>query len=183
MRFKSPLIAISAVGMLALSACGGSGSSTTGNGTGGQNNKDLGNTGNGQDATAKGPVSISGATTGGTVTVLTLGGLTTTIDPSEAYYTDTSSILSGLLTRSLTQYKYDPVKHQMILVPDLATDLGHSNSSYTKWTFTLRSGVKWEDGSPVTAKEVAWGMQRCMDAFITDLKFENRGRALRPPER
>jgi peptide/nickel transport system substrate-binding protein len=164
MRFKSPLIAISAVGMLALSACGGSGSSSTGTGSGGQDNKNLGNTGNGQDATATGPVSISGAQSGGIVTVLTLGGLSTTIDPSEAYYTDTSSILSGLLTRSLTQYKYDPVKKQMILVPDLATDLGHSNSSYTKWTFTIRSGVKWEDGSPVTAKQVAWGMQRCMDA-------------------
>jgi len=163
MRFKSPLIAISAVGMLALSACGGSGSSNTTTGPG-QNNSSLGNTGNGQDASAKGPVTISGAQKGGIVTVLTLGGLTTTIDPSEVYYTDTSSILSGLITRSLTQYKYDPTSHQMILVPDLAVDLGHSNDAYTKWTFQIRSGVKWEDGSPVTAKEVAWGMQRCMDA-------------------
>jgi peptide/nickel transport system substrate-binding protein len=165
MRFKSPLIAISAVGMLALSACGGSGSSSPGAGsTGGQDNKNLGNTGNNQDPTAKGPVNISGAQKGGIVTVLTLGGLTTTIDPSEVYYTDTSSILSGLLTRSLTQYKYDPTSKQMILVPDLATDLGTPNDSYTKWTFTIRSGVKWEDGSPVTAKEVAFGMTRCMDA-------------------
>src|SRR6476469_5017988 len=164
MRFKSPLIAISAVGMLALSACGGSGSSSSNAGDGSQNNNQLGNTGYGQDKTAKGPVTISGAQKGGTVTVLTLTGLTTTIDPSEVYYTDTSSIMSGLVTRSLTQYKYDPAKKQMVLVPDLATDLGKSNSSYTKWTFTIRSGVKWQDGSPVTAKEVAWGMQRCMDA-------------------
>ncbi|WP_191907931.1 ABC transporter substrate-binding protein [Nocardioides cynanchi] len=150
--------------MLALSACGSSGSSSPGAGNGGQDNGKLGDTGNGQDATAKGPVTIAGAKTGGIVTVLTLGGLTTTIDPSEVYYTDTSSILSGLITRSLTQYKYDPVKKQMILVPDLATDLGTPNDSYTKWTFTIRPGVKWEDGSPVTAKEVAWGMTRCMDA-------------------
>jgi peptide/nickel transport system substrate-binding protein len=164
MRFKSPLIAISAVGMLALSACGGSGSSSPSAGNSGQDNNNLGNTGNGQDPTATGPVKIAGAQTGGIVTVLTLGGLTTTIDPSEAYYTDTSSILSGLITRSLTQYKYDPVKKQMILVPDLATDLGTPNDSFTKWTFTIRKGVKWEDGSPVTAKEVAFGMTRCMDA-------------------
>jgi peptide/nickel transport system substrate-binding protein len=164
MRFKSPLIAISAVGMLALSACGGSGSSSPSAGNSGQDNNQLGNTGNGQDPTATGPVKIAGAQTGGIVTVLTLGGLTTTIDPSEAYYTDTSSILSGLITRSLTQYKYDPVKKQMILVPDLATDLGTPNDSFTKWTFTIRKGVKWEDGSPVTAKEVAFGMTRCMDA-------------------
>ena len=38
-------------------------------------NDNLGNTGNGQDATAKGPVTISGAQKGGTVTVLTLTGL------------------------------------------------------------------------------------------------------------
>jgi peptide/nickel transport system substrate-binding protein len=52
----------------------------------------------------------------------------------------------------------------MVLVPDLATNLGTSNDDYTKWTFTIRPGVKWENGKPVTAKEVAWGIQRCMDA-------------------
>jgi peptide/nickel transport system substrate-binding protein len=164
MRFKSPLIAITAAGLLALSACGSGSSSTPGANGSSNPNGNGGDTGNGQDPTAKGPVTISGAQKGGIVTVLTLGGLTTTIDPSEVYYTDTSSILSGLITRSLTQYKYDPVKKQMILVPDLATDLGTPNDSFTKWTFPIRSGVKWEDGSPVTPKEIAWGMQRCMDA-------------------
>jgi peptide/nickel transport system substrate-binding protein len=164
MRFKSPLIAISAVGVLALSACGGSGSSS---GEAEQNtqNQNLGNTGNGQDPTAKGPVTIAGAQKGGTVTVLTNTGLTTTFDPSEIYYTDTVGIFSGLVGRSLTQYKYDPKTKNMILVPDLATDLGHHNDNYTKWTFTIRSGVKWgENGQPVTAKDVAFGMTRCMDA-------------------
>jgi peptide/nickel transport system substrate-binding protein len=164
MRFKSPLIAISTAGVLALSACGGSGSNS---GTEAQNkqNENLGNTGNGKDATAKGPVTIAGAQKGGTVTVLTLTGMTTTMDPSEIYYTDTSSIFSGLIGRSLTQYKYDPDTKQMILVPDLATDLGTSNDSYTKWSFTIRDGVKWgENGQPVTAKEVAWGMSRCLDS-------------------
>jgi peptide/nickel transport system substrate-binding protein len=160
MRLKTPLVALSSVGLLALAACGSGSSGVP------SSNPPIkgGDTGNGQDPTATGPVKIAGAQTGGIVTVLTLGGLTTTIDPSEAYYTDTSSILSGLITRSLTQYKYDPVKKQMILVPDLATDLGTPNDSFTKWTFTIRKGVKWEDGSPVTAKEVAFGMTRCMDA-------------------
>src|SRR6185312_2284665 len=164
MRFKSPLIAISAVGVLALSACGGSGSDS---GTDDQSNQNsnLGNTGNFTDENAKGPVTIDGATKGGTVTVLTLTGLTTTIDPSEIYYTDTASIFSGLIGRSLTQYKYDPTTKNMILVPDLATDLGTPNDTYTKWTFTIRDGVKWaENGKPVTAKDVAFGMTRCMDA-------------------
>jgi peptide/nickel transport system substrate-binding protein len=163
MRFKSPLIAISAVGVLALSACGGSGSDS---GTDEQNNQNsnLGNTGNFTDKDAKGPVTIDGATKGGTVTVLTLTGLTTTMDPSEIYYTDTNSIFSGLIGRSLTQYKYNPDTKQMVLVPDLAVDLGQHNDTYTKWSFTIRDGVKWgENGQPVTAEEVAWGMSRCMD--------------------
>jgi len=163
MRFKSPLIAISAVGVLALSACGGSGSDS---GTDEQNNQNsnLGNTGNFTDKDAKGPVTIDGATKGGTVTVLTLTGLTTTMDPSEIYYTDTNSIFTGLIGRSLTQYKYNPDTKQMVLVPDLATDLGTHNDTYTKWSFTIRDGVKWgENGQPVTAEEVAWGMSRCMD--------------------
>ncbi|WP_151082910.1 ABC transporter substrate-binding protein [Nocardioides cynanchi] len=160
MRLKTPLVALSSVGLLALAACGSGSSGTP------TSNPPVkgGDTGNGQDATAKGPVTISGAQKGGIVTVLTLTGLSTTIDPSEIYYTDTSSIMSGLVTRSLTQYKYDPVKKQMILVPDLATNLGTPNDSFTKWTFPIRTGVKWEDGSPVTPKEIAWGMQRCMDA-------------------
>ncbi len=165
MRFKSPLIAISAVGVLALSACGGSGSDNSGSADQTKQNENIGNTGNFQDANAKGPVTISGAKTGGIVTVLTLTGMQTTIDPSESYYVDTSSILSGLVTRSLTQYKYDPTSKQMILVPDLATDLGTHNDNYTQWKFTIRPGVKWgENGKPITAQDVAFGMTRCMDA-------------------
>jgi peptide/nickel transport system substrate-binding protein len=164
MRFKSPLIAIPVAGVLALSACGGSGSDSDATAQNSQN-QSLGNTGDGKDATAKGPVTIAGAQKGGTVTVLTLTGITTTMDPSEIYYTDTSSIFSSLIGRSLTQYKYDPKTKNMILVPDLATDLGQHNDNYTKWTFTIRDGVKWgENGQPVTAQDVAWGMTRCMDA-------------------
>jgi peptide/nickel transport system substrate-binding protein len=162
MRVKAALIALSAAGALTLSACGGSGTNSTGpSGTGSFSG---GDTGNGKNANAQGPVTIPGAQKGGIVTVLTNLGMQTTLDPSEVYYTDTNAIMAGLVTRSLTQYKYDPKSKQMILVPDLATDLGTPNDNYTKWTFTIRSGVKWENGQPVTAKEVAWGIQRCMDA-------------------
>jgi peptide/nickel transport system substrate-binding protein len=157
------LVALSSVGLLALAACGGSGTDSNAGET--PSNFNPGATGNFQDPNAKGPVTISGAQKGGIVTVMTLTGMTTTMDPSEIYYTDTSSIFSGLIGRSLTQYRYDPKSHQMVLVPDLATNLGRHNDDFTKWTFTIRNGVKWgEDGSPVTAQDVAWGMTRCMDA-------------------
>lgn len=116
------------------------------------------------DSEAEGPAVVRGASPGGVVTVLTHGGLSTTLDPAEAYQRDTLSIDSGLITRSLTQYSYDPASRQMILVPDLATDLGRHNADYTKWHYTIRSGVRFEDGSKVTARGIAWGIRRCMDA-------------------
>jgi len=164
MRLRKPIVALSTAGLLALAACGGGSSDSGSTDTSKDVNKDtLGNTGNGQDPTAEGPVTIPGAQKGGTVTVLTSTGLTTPIDPSDLYYTDTNGIMTSLVTRSLTQYRYDEKTKQMILVPDIATDLGTPNSDYTSWTFTIRDGVKWETGDPVTADDVAFGISRGMD--------------------
>jgi peptide/nickel transport system substrate-binding protein len=165
MRFKKPIVALSTAGLLALAACGGgSGSGSSSNSGSSINTKDLGNTGNGQDATAKGPVTLQGATKGGTVTVLTNTGLTTTIDPQEVYYNDTIALGEDLMFRALTQYKFDPKTGTQTLVPDLATDLGQHNADFTQWTFTIRDGVKWENGDPVTAEDVARGIIASMDA-------------------
>ncbi len=166
MRFKKPIVALSTAGLLALAACGGGGGGDEGgSGSSGSSidKENLGNTGDGMDPEAKGPVTIDGAEEGGTVTVLTSTGLTTPLDPSDLYYTDTNAIMTALVTRQLTQYKYDPDSGQMILVPDLATDLGTPNDDYTEWQFTLRDGVKWENGDPITPEEVVFGICRSMD--------------------
>src|SRR3954453_19681244 len=76
MRLKTPLVALSSVGLLALAACGGSGGSTRAGQPPSAVNP--GDTGNFTDPHAQGPVTIPGAQKGGTVTVLTLTGLTTT---------------------------------------------------------------------------------------------------------
>ncbi len=164
MRFKKPIIAITAVGMLALAACGGSGSTNGGSGEGasGIDAETLGSAGSGMNPDAKGPVEIEGAKEGGTVTVLSFSGLNS-MDPTEAYYVNTASILSGLVTRSLTQYVYDEESGDMVLVPDLATDLGTPNEDFTEWKFTLREGIKWEDGTDVTAEDVRYGILRSFD--------------------
>jgi peptide/nickel transport system substrate-binding protein len=116
------------------------------------------------DATwsANGPVVVAGATRGGNVVVLTEDGLHGSLDPSAASAGDVVSILSGLVTRSLTQYRYDPTTRGMILVPDIATDLGMHNEAYTLWKFQVRGGVRFEDGSPVTAASVVQGVRRCL---------------------
>ncbi|CAM5395609.1 ABC transporter substrate-binding protein [Streptomyces abikoensis] len=46
------------------------------------------------------------------------------------------------------------------LVPDLATDTGKISDDKKTYTFTLRPGVTWEDGQPVTAQQVKYGIER-----------------------
>ena len=128
MRWSKSAAAVSVAAMVAIAGCGGGdGRSPTGEGT----FVTGGDAGSNQDPTrGEGPApEIDGATAGGNVTVLSAGGLTT-MDPTEAYYVNTSSILSGLVVRSLTQYVYDPETKSMVLIPDLATDLGTPNADY-----------------------------------------------------
>jgi peptide/nickel transport system substrate-binding protein len=125
----------------------------------------------GLDAAREAPAApIAGAVAGGTVTVLAdftdfAGGVVERwpLDPTVAYTPDTISILSGLVTRSLTQYVYDPEQDAMVLVPDLATDLGTANADFTEWSFTIRDGVRFEDGTEVTAEDLAFGIKRSFD--------------------
>ena len=173
MRFKKPFIALTSASLLSLAACGGSGEGPT---TGSENvdRENLANTGDATDPERQGPVEIDGAKEGGTVDVLSVNGANT-MDPSEAYYTNTSSILQGLVTRSLTQLVYDPESGQQVLVPDLATDLGTSNEDFTEWTFTIRDDVTYENGDPITPEDIRFGMLRSMDraAFPEGPAFSN----------
>jgi len=161
MRLTKPIIAIAATGALALTACGG-GDGNERSGSDGIEQEKLGDTGRFQDPEREGPVEIEGAKEGGTVKVISYAGLNT-MDPSEAYYQNTWSILSNLVTRQLTQLVYDEEQDSMVLVPDLATDLGTPNEDYTEWTFTIREGIKYENGQEVTPEDIAWGIQRSMD--------------------
>jgi peptide/nickel transport system substrate-binding protein len=46
------------------------------------------------------------------------------------------------------------------IVPDLALALGRSDRRHVTWTYTLRPRVRFEDGSPVTARDVQYGVSR-----------------------
>ncbi len=120
----------------------------------------------GKDAERAAPAAeVDGATAGGTITVYLPGDPgPDSLDPTDGWSVTGNSIQQALTSRSLTQYSRDPKTGQMVLVPDLATDLGTPNEDFTEWKFTIRDGAKWEDGSPVTAEEVAWGIQRSMDS-------------------
>jgi peptide/nickel transport system substrate-binding protein len=144
-----------------LSACGGSDGGGNDEPTRGSQGEG-GNIGEAQDPTRQGPVEIDGAEKGGIVKLISNTPLET-MDPSEAYYVHSGAILSSLVTRSLTQWSYDPETTSVTLVPDLATDLGTSNEDFTEWTFEIREGIKYEDGTEVTMEDIKFGLERTMD--------------------
>ncbi|MBU6532778.1 ABC transporter substrate-binding protein [Streptomyces sp. NPDC057245] len=44
--------------------------------------------------------------------------------------------------------------------PDLATDVAKVSDDGKTYTYTLRDGVTWEDGKPITSKDVKYGIER-----------------------
>jgi peptide/nickel transport system substrate-binding protein len=150
--------ALAAVCLMALSACGGTGGSGSPNAS--ETLGEGGGAGAFKDAEAKAPVPVpDDAADGGTLTVLT-NQVPATLDPTQAYYTDSTAIISDLVLRSLTQFVYDPESNDMQLVPDMATDLGRPSEDNKEWTFTLRDGLKYEDGTDVKAEDVAYAVKR-----------------------
>lgn len=110
------------------------------------------------DPTAKGPApEVAGAKKGGTLTIA-YATAPSSMDPSAQFYQDSGAIMTRLTMRSLTSFVQRDGKQ--VLVPDLATDLGQKSADGLKWTFTLKDGIKYSDGTPVTAKDVAYAVKR-----------------------
>lgn len=68
------------------------------------------------------------------------------------------------------------------LVPGLATAWSVDATDKTKWTFTLREGVKFHDGSEFTADAVVWNIEKILnkDAPQFDAKQAAQGRSRIP---
>ena len=74
--------------------------------------------------------------------------------------------------RNLMGYQSKPGPTQA--VPDLATKAGEHDADFKTWTYHLKDGVKWDDGSPVTSADVKYGVERL---WATDV-FGTGGRLL-----
>ena len=163
MRRNKPLAIVAGAALFTLAACGGSGS----NSDNPQTERSFTNAPEvGKDSTRQAPaVDVEGAVSGGTITTFLPGDPgPDSMDPTGGWSVTGNSIQQALTSRSLTQYSRDAKTGEMVLVPDLATDLGTANDDFTEWTFTIRDDAKWEDGSPVTPEEIAWGITRSMDS-------------------
>lgn len=127
---------------LGVSACGGSGGSKS------SGKKDQALT------------SIVNASTkkGGTVTADHSSG-PDSLDPGNTYYGWVQDF-SRLYARTLLTFKPAAGKAGLTVVPDLATGLGTASPDAKTWTYHLRTGVKFQDGTPVTSKDVKYAIER-----------------------
>jgi peptide/nickel transport system substrate-binding protein len=74
---------------------------------------------------------------------------------------------SRTVYRSLVTFPIsDDAKVATTPVADLATDTGQSSDGAKTWKFTVKDGVKWEDGKPITCEDFKYGASR---VFATDV--------------
>jgi len=74
------------------------------------------------------------------------------------------AFLGATIMRTLVNFKMSPDNAEgTSLVPDMATDTGTATNDAKTWSFTLRDGVSFEDGSPVTCADIAYGTSRTFD--------------------
>ena len=84
------------------------------------------------------------------------------LDPGDTYY-GYSFNFGRFYWRTLTTYKPGPGPEGNTVVPDLAEGLGQPSEDGKTWTYKLKSGLKFEDGTPITAKDVAYAVARSFD--------------------
>ncbi|MEU2897615.1 ABC transporter substrate-binding protein [Streptomyces sp. NPDC001273] len=167
-RTRAILVAIAA-GSLALTGC----SENTGGDSGKDSKKDQEEAKEQSkgveylDAAASaGPAEeVPGAKPGGTITVYQESGITH-MDPGQIYVSDAGQ-LSNLLFRGLTNFQEDG-KGNVAVVGDLATDAGKASNDNKTWTFTLKDGVKDENGKEITSADVRHTVERLYAEFIFD---------------
>ncbi|MFF8593275.1 ABC transporter substrate-binding protein [Streptomyces sp. NPDC015220] len=146
---RSALAAIAAIGSVSLLLAGCSKA---------DDNKDGGKPkAAGANAATKGVVNAS-ETKGGTV-VYEMSDVPDSFDPGNTYYAYMYN-LSRLWARPLMTFQPGPGTQGNTLVPDLAAGKGVPSDGGKTWTYKLRAGLKYQDGTPITSKDVKYAVER-----------------------
>jgi peptide/nickel transport system substrate-binding protein len=104
---------------------------------------------------------------GGTLHVALTQGMPLHLDP-QRLNAATDANVARLFTRTLTTFKAEPGDAASEIVGDLATDTGRPSEGNRVWTFRLKDGIRWQDGSLVNCEQVKYGVERSFsDIFDT----------------
>jgi peptide/nickel transport system substrate-binding protein len=87
------------------------------------------------------------------------------VDPGDTYYGLSWNLLR-LYGRSLTMFTPVPGPDSNTVIPDLAESLGTPSDGGRTWTYTLREGVTFEDGTPITSQDVKYAVMRTFDKEV-----------------
>ncbi|MEV4968083.1 ABC transporter substrate-binding protein [Streptomyces sp. NPDC024062] len=102
---------------------------------------------------------------GGTLTVLN-SNPQEDFDPARLYTSGGGNVPS-LVFRTLTTRNRENGEAGAQVVPDLATDLGTPSKNATVWTYTLKDGLKYEDGTAITSGDIKYGIERSFAAELS----------------
>jgi peptide/nickel transport system substrate-binding protein len=86
-------------------------------------------------------------------------------DAGNTYYAFNLNF-TRLYATPLTTYKSCPGSCGQQVVPALATTLGVASDGNRTWTYHIKSGVKFEDGIPVTSQDVKYAVERTFDRSV-----------------
>ena len=101
---------------------------------------------------------------GGTLT-FALSSTPDSFDPGNTYYAWTFD-MTRLWATPLVTYKSCPGACGNTLVPGIATSLGTVSDNGLVWTYHLKQGLKFEDGTPVTSADVKYAVERTYDRSV-----------------
>ncbi|MFE0630190.1 ABC transporter substrate-binding protein [Streptomyces sp. NPDC058864] len=87
------------------------------------------------------------------------------LDPARTYSPIVWN-LGRLYLRKLVDFAPQPGAAGTRLAPDLATSTGKISDGGRTYTYTLKEGVTFEDGTPITSRDVKYGIER---TFARDL--------------
>lgn len=149
---RTHIVMVAAVGALLVTACSGPSE----------------NAASSAPAAMASPEQSSAGQPGGTIRILSSADGLASLDPQVVYNGEDFAFLGATITRTLTAYAISADRIEgTSLVPDMATDTGRASNQFTKWEFTLRDGIIWQDGTPVTCADVKYGTSRTFDVGIS----------------
>jgi peptide/nickel transport system substrate-binding protein len=154
-RPVSAALAVGAALALALGACTTTSSSTP---------KQSGGSGSDGYNAGVGKMANPSTAKGGTLRFANSGDWDS-LDPADTYYAYSWDFVR-FYGRPLVMFSSEPGPKSTSLVPDLAETLGVPSDNAKTWTYKIRKGVKFEDGTAVTSKDVKYAVERSLDKTV-----------------